>query len=210
MNTSASINTNERGYAYILCEADGNPHPIVSLEWKRVDRHWTKLPLVPMIHSVGNSNTTWRFDINITEMGYYRCSAFNGVGEIGRSREILLEIPYYAFSEAPTKEITTEDQQRGTYLLCEIDVISGEEIVILQEMSGDGHWMPIPIKPTMTTTLYGNTSRLFRTENISAGAEKTYRCIVMNVRTAAGEGSEDLDITTCMCRPTSTVCNSNT
>lgn len=45
-----------------------------------------------MVHSVGINNTTWRFDINITEIAYYRCNAFNGVGAIGRSREILLKI----------------------------------------------------------------------------------------------------------------------
>lgn len=81
--TSYVIVINEETDFKVICEADGNPLPVIKLQ-KKVHGSWSPLALKPTLHSMTGYNSSWVFyfdNVNNSVVGKYRCSAVNRYGE---------------------------------------------------------------------------------------------------------------------------------
>ncbi|KAJ8035196.1 Cell adhesion molecule 3 [Holothuria leucospilota] len=81
--TSYLIVINEETDFKVICEADGNPLPVIKLQ-KKVRGSWSPLKMKPTLISMTGYNSSWLFyfdNVNNSVVGQYRCSAVNRYGE---------------------------------------------------------------------------------------------------------------------------------
>lgn len=96
LTTSHVIPIHKENEVKVICEAEGNPQPVVILQ-KKIDGVWWLSSMRPTLVSGTGCNATWLFRVHNTSSamtGTYRCAAGNSLGE-GYSSETVEVVGAY-------------------------------------------------------------------------------------------------------------------
>ncbi|KAJ8035184.1 Synaptogenesis protein syg-2 [Holothuria leucospilota] len=172
----------ENQTAFIDCEADGNPTPLVLLESKHMNKIGWQTSSYDFVTKVDSHNRYhWKFVLpNVTrnESGEYRCTATNAVAQYYKSKSGYLDVKYPAAVEMVTKSTVNIEWGASYTVVCVTDSNPLSKVTLHTIVQG--HWIELPTQPSNIATNGYISKWEFQLRNVSDGFKGKYRCVASN------------------------------